>query len=417
MTINDEPNLCQHSIQEEQRLVTEVISSDTVKTNAYDGFGISANPLCLRPVTLCMQTSDKIINGQIIGKSRVLYEPLINPTTNIIQSVGVGSTVIFVESVRTFFDSIKENTTTKNKQSIVILSQDSIVAASATAIVSYAGTISSIIISDGGFGYITNPTVSIANPVGYGISILGTTYGIEDNIPVGLGTTATATASISIGGTVSSITVNTSGAGYTSSNPPQVLIEVPKSIYETNISSTYEGDFGLIVGIKTTSVGIASTALIFDFYIPQNSYLRDSSITGVTTISGIQTGYYFVVNNSNIGNGVTSLYQNGSILGIGTQFLNGVYEVASVSIAQTSIPGIALTYVARVITSVSNYNSLSGTGYSAFYGEFSWGKITLGNRNEPKVFNSYTRNGILGITTSSTVTRISPLKYVGYSSL
>ena len=282
---------------------------------------------------------------------------------------------------------------------------------------SYAGTISSIIISGGGVGYTTNPTVSIADTVGYGISILGTTYNITDNIPVGLGTTATATASISIGGTVSSITVNNSGAGYTSSNPPQVLIEISKSIYETNTSSTYEGDFGLIVGIKTTSVGVASTALIFDLYIPQDSYLRNSSITGVTTVSGIQTGYYFVVNNTNVGNGVTSLYQNNSILGIGTQFLNGIYEVASVSIAQTSIPGIALTYVTRVTTSISNYNSLSGIGYSAFYGEFSWGKITLGTRNNPKAFNSYTRNGILGITTSSTVTRISPLKYVGYSSL
>jgi hypothetical protein len=417
LTINDEPDLCQYSIQEEERLVTEIISSDTVQTNPYDGAGITDNPLCTRPVTLCVQSSDKIINGKIIGKNRVLYEPLINPTTNIIQSVGVGSTVIFVESVRTFFDSIKENATTKNKQSIVILSQDSIVAASATAVVSYAGTISSIVISSGGVGYSTNPTVSIADPVGYGISTPRTTYTTTANIPVGLGTTATATASISIGGTVSSITVNNSGAGYTSSNPPQVLIEIPKSIYETNTSSTYEGDFGLIVGIKTTSVGVASTALIFDLYIPQDSYLRNSSITGVTTVSGIQTGYYFVVNNTNVGNGVTSLYQNNSILGIGTQFLNGIYEVASVSIAQTSIPGIALTYVTRVTTSISNYNSLSGIGNSAFYGEFSWGKITLGIRNNPKTYNSYTRNGILGITTSSTVTRISPLKYVGYSSL
>jgi len=417
LTINDDFTLCEYSIQEEKRLVEEVISSDTVQTNPYDGAGISVNSLCLRPVTWCKQTSDKIINGQIISKSRVLYEPLVNPTTNIIQSVGVGSTVIFVEGVKTFFDSIKENTTTKNKYSIAILSQDYIISAAATAIVSYAGTISSIIISNGGVGYTTNPIVSIADPAGYGISIPATTYNIADNIPVGLGTTAAATASISVGGTVSSISINTAGAGYTSSNPPQVLIEIPKSIYETNTSLSYEGDFGIIVGVKTTSVGVASTGLIFDFYIPQNSYLRNSSITGIITTSGIQTGYYFVVNNSNIGNGVTSLYQDGSILGVSTQFLNGVYEVASVSIAQTSVPGIALTYVARIVTSISSYNSLSGIGYSSFYGEFSWGKIILGSRSNPKIFNSYVKNGILGITTSSTVTRISPLKYVGYSSL
>ena len=56
--------------------------------------------------------------------------------------------------------------------------------------------------------------------------------------------------------------------------------------------------------------------------------MRDTSIVGsAITISGIQTGYYFTVSNSNVGSGVTSLYQDGSTLGIGTQFLDGVFEV------------------------------------------------------------------------------------------
>jgi hypothetical protein len=236
--------------------------------------------------------------------------------------------------------------------------------------------------------------------------------------PVGFGTTARANASsiISVGGTLSSISVTSPGFGYTSTNPPQVLIEIPEVVYEVNTSLSYEGDFGIIVGISTVSVGVASTGIVFDFYIPQNSFLRDTSIVSTaTTVSGIQTGYYFVINNSNIGNGVTSIYQNGSILGIGTQFLDNVYEVASVSIAQTSVPGIALTYVTRVTTSISNYNSLSGIGYSSFFGNFSWGRILLGNRTDPKSFNAYTKNGSTGIVTSSILSRVAPLKYVNYS--
>ena len=43
-------------------------------------------------------------------------------------------------------------------------------------------------------------------------------------------------------------------------------------------------------------------------FIPIESYLRDADIVGsAVTVSGIQTGYYFVVNNSNVGCGVSSL--------------------------------------------------------------------------------------------------------------
>ena len=384
---------------EEKRLVTTVVSSDTVETNPYNGEGIDSNPANQRTVEWCKQTADKVINGQIISKSRILNEALINPTTNIIQSVGIGSTIAYVDSIKTFFDSKKENQTTTNTQKIVLVSQDNIVGASASAVVSAAGTISSIIINNGGVGYSTAPMVTIGNPVGFG-------------------TTARANASsiISVGGTLSSISVTSPGFGYTSTNPPQVLIEIPEVVYEVNTSLSYEGDFGIIVGISTVSVGVASTGVVFDFYIPQNSFLRDTSIvSAATTVSGIQTGYYFVINNSNIGNGVTSIYQNGSILGIGTQFLDNVYEVASVSIAQTSVPGIALTYVTRVTTSISNYNSLSGIGYSSFFGNFSWGRILLGNRTDPKPFNAYTKNGSTGIVTSSILSRVAPLKYVNYS--
>ena len=401
LQIGGDGDLCTDSIEEDVRLVKEIVASDVVDTNAYTGVGINGDPNCKRTVTWCKQGVDKIINGQIISKSREELEALINPTTFIIQSVGVGSTVIFVESVRTFFDPSNEDQTTAKTQKISITSQDNIVGASATAVVSAAGTISAVTVSLGGTGYTAAPNVIIGTPVG-----LGTT------------TRASVTATLT-GDAVSAITVTSPGTGYTNTSAPEVLIEVPNVTREINDSSTYEGDFGEIVGVGTTCVGVASTGIVFDMYIPTNSYLRDTSIVGTAvTISGIQTGYYFTVSNSNIGNGVTSIYQNRSVLGIGTTFLDNVYEVAAVSVAQTSVPGIANTYVARVTTSVSSFNSLSGVGVSELFGSFSWGRITLGSRPGTSVtsFTAYTQNGFTGISTSAVVSRVTPLKSQDYSS-
>jgi hypothetical protein len=399
-------------LQEDERLVTEIISSDVLDTNVYSGPGITENQNLQRPIEWCRQTEDKIIDGQEVAKDRTLYEALVYPSTNLIQSVGVTSTVLFVESVKTFFDSTNEFNSKNNI--ITIISQDSLVAGAATAIVSAAGTITSIAISDGGVGYSTSPVVSIAYPVGYGISVPMISYIQGDPVPVGLGTVATFTSTISVGGTVSLVSIANAGSGYTSSNPPLVIIEPPTPKTELISKVTYEGDFGVITGIKTTTVGVASTAIVFDFYIPQNSFLRDTITVGAAiTVSGIQTGYYFVVYNSNVGNGVTSLNSSGSIVGVGSTFLDNIYQVSAVSIGQTAVPGVGFTYVAKVTASLSSYNGLTGIGFSGFYGEYSWGRISQLGRKNPQSFSIY-NNGILGVSTSPIVQRYNPLKYQNY---
>jgi len=455
------------------RLATEIISSDTLNTNLYPGPGISQERDLLRPVIWCKQTEDLVVNGQSVGKNRVIYEPYIQPVSNIIQNVGITSTEIFVESVRTFFDSEKEythnGTTEKPQNKILIVSQDNLIAAAATAVVSTSGTISSIIVSDGGVGYTTSPSISIQKPIGYLISTVGNvgvntnlitgintsniivgyeifeplntvstgttvtfigigTIGIStttlntesyENIEfkIGLGITALASSILSVGGTVSSISISNAGTGYTTLNPPIVLIEPPQPNYEIVDNISYNGDFGIITGIKTTSIGVASTCIIFDFYIPQNSPLRDGKTVKVgiatTGISGIQTGYYFVVNKSNIGFGLTSLNSSGSTVGIGTTFIDNIYQVAAVSIAQTAVAGVGITYVAKVTVSVSGYNNLSGFGFSSFYGEYSWGRISTPTRKEPHEFRTYANIG--GISTSPIIQRFNRLKYIGYS--
>ena len=398
LTIGYDSSIGQPStLQEDERSVSSIDSTDLVKTLPYYGPGLANNATLVRPVTWCRQTEDKIINEKEVGKDRMLYEALIYPSSYLIQSVGIGSTVAYVDSIRPFFNPLNENDISLVFQKdIVMLSQDSKVAAAATAIVSTAGTISSIIINDGGFGYINAPTVTIENSVGFG-------------------STATATSSITAG-IVTSISITGPGTGYTTTDIPNVLISPPAFSVEENTVFAYDGDFGIISGVSTTSVGVASTGIVFDFVIPKDSPLRNSSIAGVTTISGIATGYYFVVHNSNVGKGVTSLGSNGSVIGIGTTFLDNVYQAVAVSIAQTSVIGLGVTYVAKVTVSLTSYNELSGIGFSNFYGEYSWGRITLGSREKESSYNAYTYNGYVGISTGTMIRRSSPLKYLNYIS-
>ena len=393
-------------LTQNDRVVTEIISSDIINTNLYPGPGVTEDETLLRPLTWCRQTEDLIVDGSYVGKDRTIYEPYVQPSTNIIQNVSTGSTEIFVESVKSFFDSEKEyihdGTTEKPQNKILIISQDTITSAAATAVVSSSGTVSSIIISDGGVGYSTTPTVTIAGPIGFGTTAAQNT--------------AKASATIS-GGVVTGIAITVAGLGYSSSEPPAVLIESPPFKYETIDRIYYEGDFGVITGIKTTTVGVASTGIVFDFFIPSNSVLRDGGSVKVgiatTGISGIQTGYYFVVSKSNVGKGITSLNSFGGVVGVGTTFIDNIYQVAAVSIAQTAVAGVGITNVAKVTVSVSGYNGLTGLGFSNFYGEYSWGKISTPIRSTPEQFTTYANTG--GISTSPIVQRYNRLKYIGYS--
>ena len=396
-------------LDQDERLVEQIINSDLITTNSYFGTGISSDVTIKRPITLCKQTEDRFVNGSYVAKDRNLYEPLIFPTTNIIQNVSTSSTTIFVENIKTFFDNGKEyvqnGTDNIPQKSFKILSQDSLVSSSATAVVSTSGTITSIIILDGGVGYTTSPSVIIQNPVGFGTT-------------VGIGFISLVSSTISVGGTVSSINIINSGFGYSQETPPIVIIEPPTLTYEDITNATYEGDFGIVVGIATTSVaGIAQTGIVFDLFVPSSSYIRNSSINvGVssTSTSGIQTGYLFVISNSNIGNGVTALNSSNSVVGIGSTFLDNIYSVAIVSTAQTSVPGVGVTYVSRVTVSVQSYNGLSGIGYSQFFGNYCWGRISGMTRKNPQSFVANI-NGYSGISTSPVIIRSKPLKYIGYS--
>lgn len=393
------------NLQQDDRVVTQIKSTDVINTAIYPGPGVSQNVNLKRPITWCKQMEDIFINGEYIGKDRTPYEPSIYPTTRIIKSVGIGSTeVIYVETVKTFFDSDDEyqdiGIIKKPQKIIQIISKDDLRQAAATATVSSIGEISSISVTDGGVGYTTSPSVSIEYPTGIGI------------------TGAATASSIITGDKVTSISIIGVGSGYSQSNPPKVFIGPPEAKLETIEEVFYEGDFGIITGVAKTSTAQVPNGLILDLFIPFDSYLRDKTIVGTAiTVSKISPGYYFSVDNSNIGSkfsGLNSLNSNGSIVSYGSSHIDNVYEVSSVSIGTTDVVGYGLTYVAKVVVSVEDYNGLTGTGYSNYYGNYTWGRISNLKRFTPKSFEFY-KNGPTGIATSPVVIRKNPLKYINYT--
>jgi hypothetical protein len=416
------------ALQQSRRTVTDIFSTDIIETNIYQDNGVTNDLNLKRPITWCKQLYDKIIDGNVVGKSRPIYEPEIYPRTQIIKSVGIGSTEsIFVESAKIFFDSDDEYEPVgilKNPQrSVVLVSNDTLKPADVSISVGNNLRISSVQIVDGGLGYSDPPDITISYP----------SY-------TGIGTTTNERAEISCTidsvGTISSVQIVNPGYGYTNTVVPTVHVGPPTIFYEKIDRVSYEGDFGWITGIGTTSTVGFNTNFVFELYIPENSYLRDSTYGIPIEKSEIKPGYYFKISNSNIGNsafGITSLdVYDRTAVSYGSSYLDGVYHVDSIGIAITEVPGLAVglgrTEIIRVVVPVVSYNGLdvaSGGNigtiggnpdyiYGQYIGDFSWGRLSDLKRTTLKEFNYY-KNGVSGISTSATVIRENRLKALGYT--
>ena len=417
-------------LTESIRVPLSVDSTDRVSTPPYYGPGNTADPNLERPIKWTRQTEDKVINQIGVGKDREIYEPVINPYSPIIKSVGIGSTVIYVENARPYFDPYDEVDDVSPiandflfQKKVKFISQEVRSGAAGTAIVSGLGTITSVAISTGGIGYSTAV-----------VSFGSTSIGDNTTGVVTTSTRAYGTPIISAAGTITGIAITAVGSGYTSSNPPSVLISPPVWSEEENTVTSYGGDSGIIVGFGTTTVGVATGyQLVFDLHIPASSDLRNSNITGTAvTISGISTGDYFIVNDSNVGassTSIASLAADGAVIGIGTQFVNNVYEVNTFEIVQSPIGvasdgvGIGTTHMSRVFVKIAEHldwngqwPSFSGVGIQTgnYFGSYSWGKILLPSRSEENTYEAYTLGGTGGISTSPVVRRSRSLKSKQY---
>lgn len=183
------------------------------------------------------------------------------------------------------------------------------------------------------------------------------------------------------------------------------IISQSSSKVENLQDVVYEGDFGSIVGIGTTQVS-GSPGITFDLHIPYDSPLRNSLyITSPITISGIQTGYRFVVNSTNIGSGNTSYDVTNGVVGISTRFLDNVYEVISYQTVSRSVIGAGTTNVKRVVVKTTSNVGIGST--NVYSGDYTWGRIITPYRQQPKEFSYYPS----GISTSDIIRRQNYLNY------
>ena len=227
------------------------------------------------------------------------------------------------------------------------------VSAAVTAIVSAAGTIQSLSITNGGSGYSgPSVTVKISSPLTIGISTQ-----LPMGVGIGIGTTATATITVSAAGTLTTpITITNPGLGYSIGINPQVIVPLPDPTYE-NIShvSNIEGFSGSIIGIGTT-VGIG-TALAIKFTLD----------TSLAPFTGLSVGYPIYIFDTKVGNGVTSVYTSDTAkVGVGTTFLDNIYNIS----AFNSSVGI----ITCNVQSTSSLVGIATTGSTI--GKFSWGRLS-----------------------------------------
>jgi photosystem II stability/assembly factor-like uncharacterized protein len=219
-------------------------------------------------------------------------------------------------------------------------------------------------------------------------------------------------------GIVTSITITNPGFGYNQKNPPKVSIEPDTALIEKIISFKAKGDFGVIVDIDT-SLAIGSTLPQLIFKLKSESY--DNTTLGIgysalnsygITYSGISTGDYFVIYNSNARpthslTGITT--ENGTISNVGTAntFIDGVYRAEDVQSSGVGIVSVFCRFLpdpayGNRIT-VNNANNSNG-----FCGNYSWGKIyDYQNRGIgfPNNFNVNTSNGLIGLSSAPEVIR------------
>jgi len=281
---------------QDERIIYELIASDSVETQTYGGIGIVTDSTFLRPIVWTKQSSDLIIDGIKISKQRDYLEPQIYPSTNIIASVASTDSKIYVKNTYPLFNNLDDLSQTLN-----------------------------------------------------------------DIIIVGLGTTA--------------------------------VTEKIKKV-------TYSGDYGIVVGIATSATGISTSSPMIIFDINPNP-----NISGNVIRPGISTGDYFVIENTIIGSGVTSIKNNlSSVVSVGNSFIDNVYYASNI----VSVGSSTLRVYSNV-TSISGVNTSTLPNLN-FYGTYTWGSINISRNPNSKSFQFYNQNGIAGIETSAHVSRLLQLR-------
>ena len=329
------------------RTISGITTADTVETELYYSQGI--DDVNFKPVRWIKQKSDKFINGQLITKVRPLIEPLVFPDARIIKDVAPGDSTIYFDTINNFFSYDSPSTVS------TFIVDDSITRQSAdlNAVVSAAGTIQSITVTDGGSGYV-GATTSIS----VGIPTTGITTFIKGDGTVGTGETATATATIT-NGSITSVTITNPGLGYTSSSSPSVISAIPVTPSETITGFSGSAGFSGIV----TGITVLSSSTI-KFFLDKGS----------GSFTGLANGDPIYIFDTSVGSGATStVISSGAPVGIGTSFFDNIYIVSSLSSSSQLGEFVAGVKTDTSIVGIATENTICG--------RFSWGKLTGGTRS------------------------------------
>ncbi len=361
------------------RVVKEILNTDLLDTDIYNDIGIDDKNK--KPLKWEKQKVDLTIRGQLISKSRSILEPQVYPTSKIIGDLSITSGKgtglqdgIFVDDALSFFYEGKyDNSQLPDEVDALITSGEIKEGASATPIVSAAGSVTSYNITSAGSGYSVAPTIKISAPR------TGIVTFLQPDGSVGTYSTATASATIT-NGSISSINVINKGLGYSSSNPPQVIIESPS--YQTEKItrlSKFQGFTGIITGI-TQVTRSGGPALKFDFYAVRRN-LDGTLDTSSQQAVDLRVGYPILVKGTKVGNGCTSVNPvNSNTVGIGTTFVDNVYIVNSVVSSNASRGSITCNVHTNSASSINGINEIgffdpSQIGITTSLGTLNWGRL------------------------------------------
>ena len=241
---------------------------------------------------------------------------------------------------------------------------------------------------------------------------------------------ATAEASATAG-VITSVTITNGGFGYEVGSSPPVIVQPDKTKSEKIFSVDSKGDFGDIVGINTWLPGSGSRLPQLEFTL--KSQFNDNSNLGYgysslnqlgVEYSGLQQGDYFTIYDSSlvVGHaltGITTASGSQEVVGMVTagDYLGGVFRVEVVTTGD-SVSGLVTVRCAFEPGPVTLGNNtihvgIAGTSnVDTFWGKYSWGQF-FGYQNRgagnPTDFVVNPMNGNTGLSTAAVVSRLKPL--------
>ena len=241
---------------------------------------------------------------------------------------------------------------------------------------------------------------------------------------------ATATSSVTAG-VITSVTITDGGFGYKVGSNPPVIVESDRTKSEDLFSVDAIGDFGDIVGVNTYLPGNSTTLPRLEFTLKSQSNDNTNLGYGYSSLNslgveftGLSKGDYFTIYDSSlvVGHaltGITTSSGSNEVVGMVTagDYLGGVFRVEQIT-AGDAVSGLATVTCAFLPGPVSfgNNKIQVGVGTTAttdtFWGKYSWGKF-LGYQNRgagnPTSFLVNPMNGNVGLSTAAVVARTKPL--------